>query len=94
MTRKQLLLAIPAAAFIISASATHSHAIVGALVLADSFFKSEAKKAYNTPGHAAWCANSRPGFRPEWNNWRTPNGRVTYCSSPYYSLPWRPYVAQ
>ncbi|MGI9402348.1 MAG: hypothetical protein ACR2O0_13930 [Rhizobiaceae bacterium] len=91
MTGKPFLFAIPAAAMVVAATATPSHAFMSAFVLADKYLKYESKKAYNTPGHAEWCARSKPGFRPQWNNWRTPEGRVTYCSSPYYSLPWKPY---
>jgi hypothetical protein len=62
------------------------------LMLLDWMIEKSQKEAAATPGHAQWCANSRPGYRAQWNNWRTPDGRVTYCSSPYYSLPWRPYA--
>ena len=61
------------------------------LTMADKFIRETTAKAIATPGHAAWCARQRPGYRKQWNNWRNDNGRVTYCSSPYFSLPWRPY---
>ncbi len=80
-----------AAAIAVAAGATQAHAVVGAFVLADKYFKEEVKKAINTPGHVEWCMSYKPGYRPQWNNWRLPNGRVTYCSSPYYSVPWNPY---
>jgi hypothetical protein len=89
MVRKTLLLAIPVAALIFAATAAPSNAFVGLFIMADKWFKDEAKKAAQTPGHAEWCASFRPGYRPQWNNWRLPNGRVTYCASPFYTPPWQ-----
>ena len=63
------------------------------LVLLDMMFKQSNKQALATPGHAEWCANSRPGYRKQWNNWRQPDGNVTYCASPFYTPPWQvPYA--
>ncbi len=62
------------------------------IAFADWYIKETTKKALATPGHAQWCAKSRPGYRKQWNNWREDTGRVTHCSSPYFSVPWRPYV--
>ena len=65
------------------------------LTLLDMMIKTSNKEALAVPGHAAWCAQSRPGYRAQWNNWRTPEGRVTYCASPYYSPPWQvPYASR
>ncbi|MEZ5792617.1 MAG: hypothetical protein R3D34_18140 [Nitratireductor sp.] len=68
-----------------------SHAQLAPIMFADWYIKETTKKAIATPGHTQWCASSKPGYRAKWNNWRTADGRVTYCSSPYFSVPWNPY---
>lgn len=88
MPRKFHHLALPVAAVLLAQSAAISHAQLAPLMFADWYIKETTKKALATPGHAEWCAQSRPGYRTQWNNWRTPDGRVTYCSSPYFRVPW------
>ena len=70
-----------------------AHAQLAPLMLADWLIKKSNKEAAAAPGHAEWCAKSKPGYRPQWNNWRTSDGRVTYCASPFYTPPWQiPYA--
>jgi hypothetical protein len=85
---------LAAAAIALAVSAPLANAQLAPLVLADRFIKMETKKALATPGHVEYCAQVRPGYRAQWNNWRTADGRVTYCSSPYYKLPWHSGVTQ
>ncbi|GIL00988.1 MAG: hypothetical protein BroJett030_08870 [Alphaproteobacteria bacterium] len=84
------LAALPLALALLLAGQGAAHAFTAPFVLLDMMIKQSTKEALATPGHAEWCARSRPGYRPQWNNWRTPDGRVTYCSSPYYTVPWQP----
>lgn len=75
------------------AGQTNAHAFTSVFAMLDMMVKKSNKEALATPGHAAWCAKSRPGYRAKWNNWREPNGRVSYCASPYYTPPWQiPYA--
>lgn len=85
--RNTILLSTIAATMALS-STLPANAFISWLMLADRTIKSETKKAIATPGHVEWCAKQAPGYRKEWNNWRLPNGRVKYCSSPYYTLLW------
>ena len=65
-----------------------ANAFLSVFMLAERTIKKENAKALATPGHAAWCAKQRPGYRKQWNNWRLPNGRVKYCASPYFTPVW------
>jgi hypothetical protein len=88
VSRKSRVLTLPLGAAVLFLSAAASHAQLAPIMFADWFIKKTTKEALATPGHAEWCAQSRPGYRKQWNNWRTPDGRVTYCSSPYFTVPW------
>ncbi|MFZ1815307.1 MAG: hypothetical protein WBO55_18350 [Rhizobiaceae bacterium] len=68
-----------------------AHAFITPFIMMDRWIKSENSKALATPGHAEWCAQNKPGYRRQWNNWRKSDGTVTYCSSPFYSLQFKPY---
>lgn len=93
MLKRYRLLALPLALGVVLASQGVSHAQLAPLMLLDRMIKKSNKEALATPGHVEWCAAQRPGYRPQWNNWRTPDGRVTYCASPYYTPPWQvPYA--
>ena len=73
------------------AGQTASHAFMTPFVLLDRWIQTENKKALATPGHVEWCRKLKPGYRANWNNWRNPDGTVSYCTSPYYSLQFKPY---
>ena len=93
MFKRTLVAVLPLAVAGLLAAQTAAHAQLAPLMLLDAMIKKSNKEAAATPGHAAWCAASRPGYRAQWNNWRTPDGRVTYCASPYYTPPWQvPYA--
>ncbi len=79
---------------LLAISAQQASAQLGPIMLADWAIKRSNKQAAATPGHAEWCARSKPGYRAQWNNWRTSDGRVTYCASPYYTPPWQVPYAQ
>jgi len=92
MTSRKIAL-LPAAAAMLFLAQQAAHAQLAPLMLADWMIKKSNKEAAATPGHAEWCAASKPGYRPQWNNWRTSDGRVTYCASPFYTPPWQvPYA--
>ena len=91
MPHRNLVAALALSAALLVQSVPLAHAQLAPIMFADWYIKETTKKAIATPGHSAWCAASRPGYRAKWNNWRTPDGRVTYCSSPYFSVPWNPY---
>ena len=93
MIRPLLAATIAASTMSLGPVATPASAQLLPLMLLDKGFKEEAKKAKNTPGHVEWCRKKKPGFRAEWNNWRTSDGRVEYCASPYYTPPWRKNAA-
>lgn len=86
-------------AFVLSAallatSLQPAHAFTSFFTIADYVVKREAAKAFANKEHVAWCNRQAPGFRPKWNNWRTPNGRVKYCKSPHFTPVWMvPYKA-
>ncbi|MCU0790432.1 MAG: hypothetical protein MUE79_05185 [Nitratireductor sp.] len=81
------------AGLMLALSVQHAGAQLAPLMLADWMIKKSNKEAAATPGHAEWCARQKPGYRPQWNNWRTASGTVTYCASPYYTPPWQvPYA--
>ena len=86
-TAKRFAAALLASAVMLSA-APAANAFISVFILADRVIKQETAKALATPGHAAWCAKQKPGYRKQWNNWRLPNGRVKYCASPYFSPVW------
>lgn len=65
-----------------------ANAFLSVFMMAERTIKKENAKALATPGHAAWCAKHKPGYRKQWNNWRLPNGRVKYCASPYFTPLW------
>ncbi len=65
-----------------------ANAFTSLFTIADYVVKQEAKKAFANKQHVAWCKQQAPGFRANWNNWRTPNGRVKYCKSPYFTPVW------
>ena len=88
MTLRKIVILSATAAGIAFSSALPANAFISFLMLADRTIQSETRNAIATPGHAAWCAKQRPGYRKKWNNWRLDNGRVKYCSSPYYTLLW------
>ncbi len=93
MFKRKFVHALPLAFAALLASQSASHAFTAPLALMDWAIKKSNKEALATPGHAEWCARSKPGYRAQWNNWRTPDGRVTYCASPYYTPPWQvPYA--
>ena len=94
MLKRVRLAVLPLALAGVVAATVASQANLLPLMLLDKAFKASNAEAAATPGHAAWCAASRPGYRPQWNNWRESNGRVTYCSSPYYTVPWKRGLAQ
>ncbi|MEC9343461.1 MAG: hypothetical protein VYD64_06415 [Pseudomonadota bacterium] len=92
MQKRKLALALPIAMAAILAGQGIAHAQLAPIMLLDMMVKRSNKEALATPGHAEWCAASRPGYRAQWNNWRNDDGRVTYCASPYYTPPWKmPY---
>lgn len=88
MNAKSLLTATVISAALLTTSALPANAVVGLFVMADRVIKSENKKALATPGHVAWCLKNHAGYRPKWNNYPIGNGRIKYCSSPYYQLLW------
>jgi len=88
MHLKKSFLIIATMIGLITTFAVPANAFLTPFVLADRVIKQENKKALATPGHAAWCAKQAPGYRKQWNNWRTPNGRVKYCASPYFTPLW------
>jgi hypothetical protein len=88
MKLRQTLVIAAATAGLLLTAALPANAFISMFVMADRVIKKENKKALATPGHAAWCAKQAPGFRKQWNNWRTPNGRVKYCASPYFTPLW------
>ena len=93
MFKVKFVHAVPLAFAALLASQTLSQAQLLPLTLLDMMIKKSNKEALAIPEHGAWCARSKPGYRVQWNNWRTPNGRVTYCASPYYTPPWQvPYA--
>jgi hypothetical protein len=92
--RSGSLMAMAAGVLFFAFPVQQSLAQLGPIMLADWVIKRSNKEAAATPGHSEWCAKLRPGYRPQWNNWRTSDGRVTYCASPYYTPPWQVPYAQ
>ena len=88
MSRRKASTAIAAGLVMALVPATAS-AQLAPLVLMDMMVKRSQKEAAATPGHAEWCAQHRAGYRAQWNNWRNPDGTVTYCASPYYARIWK-----
>ncbi|MCG6858400.1 MAG: hypothetical protein LJE67_10065 [Salaquimonas sp.] len=92
MPKSIRLAVLPLALALLIGGQVAAHAQLAPLVLLDMMVKKSNKDAAATPGHAEWCAQHRPGYRPQWNNWLEKDGRVTYCASPYYTPPWKaPY---
>ena len=87
MQNRKLLLATMAGAAMFLGTGV-AQAQLAPLMLMDMMVKRSQKEAAATPGHAEWCAKHRPGYRANWNNWRNPNGTVSYCASPYYAPIW------
>lgn len=78
---------------LVAASQGAAHAFTTPFVLLDMMVKQSNKEALAIPEHGKWCAEHHPGYRVQWNNWRTADGRVAYCASPYYTSPWQvPYA--
>ena len=94
MNNLHRLAALPLALGLLFAGECAAHAQLAPLVLLDMMIKKSNKEAQAIPEHLAWCAQNHPGYRPQWNNWRTPDGRVAYCASPYYTPPWQVPYAQ
>lgn len=88
MTLTRLFTAASLACGLLASQAVPANAFFSVFVLADRTIRSETAKAIATPGHVEWCRKQAPGYRKKWNNWRLPNGRVKYCSSPHYTLLW------
>lgn len=76
------------AGILLASQSIPANAQLSFFMMADRIVKNETAKAIATPGHAEWCARQEPGYRKKWNNWRTPNGRVKYCASPYFTPVW------
>lgn len=85
---RSISLGIPVAAAISLSAIAPANAFTSLFTIADYVVKQEAKKAFADKQHVAWCQQQAPGFRANWNNWRTPNGRVKYCKSPYFTPVW------
>ena len=92
MLKRYRLAALPVALALLLAGQSISYAQLAPFVLLDMMIKKSNKEARAIPEHVQWCLQHHPGYRPQWNNWRTPDGRVAYCASPYYTPPWQvPY---
>jgi hypothetical protein len=89
MPKQYRLAALPLALTMLVASQSVSYAQLAPLYLLDQWIKKSNKEAQAIPEHVQWCLEHHPGYRPQWNNWRTANGRVAYCASPYYTPPWQ-----
>lgn len=88
MSLKNIAFTIPLALTISIGSIAPASAFTSIFTIADYVVKREAKKAFANKQHVNWCKRQAPGFRANWNNWRTPNGRVKYCKSPYFTPAW------
>jgi len=89
MISRKTVAALAAGVAITVAGYGVANAQLAPIVLLDMMFKKSNKDAQATPGHVEWCIANFPGYRPQWNNARTPDGRVTYCASPFYTPPWQ-----
>lgn len=85
-SRKIIVLIMTLALFVVSH--VPAQAYTGVISLAIWAIRADTKKALEIPQHAKWCARQHPGYRVQWNNYRIPNGRVKYCSSPYHMPAW------
>jgi hypothetical protein len=83
------LLSAAAGIALLASAPIAAQAYTTPLMLLDMMVEHSQKEALAVPAHGEWCASSRPGYRKQWNNWRNADGRVTYCSSPYYTVPWK-----
>lgn len=88
MLSRKTLFALPVAMALCVGAAAPASAFTSLFTIADYVVKREAKKAFANKQHVRWCQKQAPDFRPKWNNWRTPNGRVKYCKSPYFTPVW------
>ena len=89
MRKRARILVIPMAFALIATSQLPAHAVVGTLfALAAEYIQSEAKIAFETPGHAEWCAQRHARYVAEWNSYPVANGRRRHCASPFYTPPW------